>query len=181
MKRALLALALLLCASSALAQTTATGTTTGQTPSIVAPALRRIKFSGNAGTAYCNPNGACPVLNSVAANASSAARTFLLFVGGYSVLKLQLNYTYSSGSAEVLSCSESLDGGATFGNVTSTAIAAGAGTVSSYSDNLAVSANVNITLGYDVRTDDWVKCTWSATGGGSSDKVTVFATAAVGQ
>jgi hypothetical protein len=149
-------------------------------PSAVSPVMSRLKFT-SAGATCATSTGACKVLDGIALNASSSSRTFTLPVSGYSKLTVQANLTRSAATDLQLICTASLDGGSTYGSITSTSVSGGTGTVSAYHDVITVGASGNYLLEYDTRTYDYIKCVVSGTSGGSSDTVTIYAVAAVGQ
>ena len=149
---------------------------------VVAPKMQRVKYSGKAGTAFCSDTGACKVLDGVAANASAALRTFVLKTYGYSVVGVQVNYTRSSGTALVLTCTGSRDGGVTYGEIDSVNISAGVGTMSPFYLTKTTSTTGNYNFdGLDVRRFDYVSCILAVTSGGTSDLADVYAIASVGQ
>jgi hypothetical protein len=117
------------------------------------------------------------VLNAVAASAGASSRTIEIDTsGGWERLVLQIEYTQSAGSAVVVTPTYSLDGGTTYCQLTSTSVAAGAGTVSDYVDTHASGASENFGLAYDVAGYDKFKIVFSVTGGGASDLLSVLAT-----
>jgi hypothetical protein len=160
-----LALVLSLAASAAQAQS-------------IAPSQRRVRYT--AGGAVCAAAPAsCRVLAGVAANAATGLRTFRLKTEGLAKLTVQVDLVRTAATDVRLSCSASLSDASTFGRIASTAIAAGTGTVSAYTDVYATTSTGGIVLEYDVRTYDWVECTATATSGGANDTVTVYAIGSV--
>lgn len=128
------------------------------------------------------------VLDSVALNAADASRTFSLDVSGYSSLSVQVDLTRTAATDLQLTCSVSLNGGVSFGSLTSTSVSSGTGTISVFHDVCTIGAGStcltgtgNIVLDYDVRKYDAFKCVVSGTSGGANDIVNVYVVAAVGQ
>ena len=117
----------------------------------------------------------CRLLNGVAGNAAAALRTFTINTGTFVKTTLQVDYVWTAGTAVTMTCSGSLNQGASYGRVTSTSVAAGTGTVTPYTDSRAVTASENFLLEYDVRTYDRLQCVVAVTGGGADDTITVYA------
>lgn len=128
------------------------------------------------------------MLEAVALNASAGTRTLTLplstnFSRGtdgptYAKVKLVINYTYSAATTVVVTYTSSIDGGTTYGSETSTAIAAGAGTVSVYTDTYTTgSANAIIKLSYDVAGCTHAKFVFSGASAGAGDLINVQAVA----
>lgn len=121
------------------------------------------------------------VLDAVALNASAATRTFALDVQSMSKLLVWVDFTYAAATTVVLTPSASPNGGTLYGRVTSTAVAAGAGTVSLYTDTYTTGAASAIFLvEYDVRGMDYFKVVFSGASAGASDLVTVYCTGVCG-
>jgi hypothetical protein len=134
------------------------------------------------GTVVSGSSSNYRTLNGVAANAAAGSRTFECAVGGYSKLSLWVDVVEVGAiTAIVVTCSASPNGGTTYAQLTSTSVSGGTGTVVAYSDSYATTASATVLFEYDVRTYDYFKCTVDVTGGGASDTITAYATAAVGQ
>ena len=130
------------------------------------------------GAACSNQAGSCPVLSAVAATASAGSRTFTIPVAHYSVTTIQINFTRTAGTAVTLTCTASLNGGSSYGSITSTAISSGAGTVTPYVDTWTTSASGNILLDYATARYDDLQCVVAVTTGGASDTFSVYAVSA---
>lgn len=150
-------------------------------PLPIADTMRTVKFAASGAICTTNTTAPCKILNAVAANANASLRTFVLPVAGYSKATIQVNLTRSAATDIQLACTASLDGGATYATITSTSILAGVGTMTAYHDVYATTSTGNVLFEYDTRTYDSMTCVWSSTSGGSNDKATVYAGAAVGQ
>jgi hypothetical protein len=149
---------------------------------IVAPQMRRIKYSGKAGTAFCADAGACKVLDAVAGNAGAAAHTFILKTNGFSVLSVQVDFTRNAGTALVLTCTGSLNDGNSYGSIASSNIVAGGAADNAFIETWTTSTTGNYIFGgYDVSRYDYVTCVLAVTSGGASDATTVYAVASVGR
>jgi hypothetical protein len=162
----LVALLLLGLANQASAQTTP-----------VAPQMRRFKFDAT-GLAAC-ASDSCKLLNAVAANANASLRTVKLKVDGLAKVTLQVNFVRVAGTNVTSTCTASLDGGKTYASLSSSAITAGASTVSPLVDTWTTSATGNIVFEYDTRSYDYLKCVL-ASASGTTDTLTAFAVGAVG-
>lgn len=131
------------------------------------------------------------VLEAVALNASAATRTITTQVGtlgqggngdGFAKLLVVIDYTYSAATTVTVLPSCSQDGGSTYGQETSTAIASGAGTVSAYSDTYTTGAASKILrLGYDVSGCTHYKLVFGGASADASDLVDVQLTLFVGE
>jgi hypothetical protein len=144
----------------------------------VAPLQQRQRF-GSDGMACRTQAASCKLLDGVALNAVAASRTFTLATVGFGKVTVQANLTRTAATDLRLTCTASLDEGASYGSVTSTSIAAGTGTVSAYVDVFAVSGSANVLLEYDVRTYDKLRCVVSGTSGGANDLITIYAIGSV--
>lgn len=166
MQRVLALLVVLLVSATASAQ------------SSTAPAMRIKKL----GTSVASSESNFRVLSAVPASASAALRTAEVIVAGYSKLSTWIDVTEGGTiTAVVATCSASPNMGTTYGQINSTSVAAGAGTVTAYADTYALTTSGVVLLEYDVRTYDKFKCVISLTGGGATDTFHVLMTAAVGQ
>jgi hypothetical protein len=150
------------------------------TPSAIAPVLNRLKFTA-AGATCPTQDGSCKVLSAVALNASAGSRTFTLPVSRYAKTVVQVDLTRTAATDLQLTCTGSLNGGATYGEIASTSISAGVGTMSAYRDVFALTTSRNILFEYDTRNYDSFRCVVSGTSGGAADTINVYASSAVGQ
>ena len=82
-------------------------------------------------------------------------------------------YTYSSGSAVILTCSESPDAGSTLYPLVAGTTSAGVQTLTAASKTYVGTASVKIPMRFDIRGFDFISCVWSVTGGGAGDLVTL--------
>ncbi len=140
------------------------------------PVIRR-KF----GTRSAGATERFKALDGVAATASDGSRTVTLDVRGMARVVFVIEYTRGgAGTAVTLTPSVSLDEGTTYGRLTSTSVAAGAGTVSAYTDTYTSSATGTICVSYDVRGYDYFKVIFAITAGNGSDTLTVYASASAG-
>lgn len=143
-----------------------------------APPMAHKKF----GTPVSGSTTNFRVLSGVAASASAALRTAEANVSGFSKLSEWVEVTEGGTITAVVStCSASPNNGTTYGQINSTSVSAGAGTVTAYADTYALTTSGVVLFEYDVRTYDKFKCVISITGGGASDTFNVYETAAVGQ
>jgi hypothetical protein len=144
--------------------------------------MRRVKYSGTAGTPACADSGACKVLSHVAGNASAALHTATFRTINLASLEIQVNFTRVAGTALVNTCTCSKDMGATYGAMTTSAISAGAATDSALVDTITTSTTGNWTFpALDVRRCDYVQCVLAVTSGGATDFTDTYAIASVGQ
>lgn len=151
-------------------------------PSPDAPGMRRVKYSGSAGTAVCQNNAACKVLSHVGGAGGDAAHTMVFRTIGYATLEVQINFTRVAGTALMLTWYCSKDMGTTYGQMSSQAISSGAATLNPFVQTWTTSTTGNYTFpGVDVRRCDMAKAVLAVTGGGSSDYVDTEAIASVGE
>jgi len=141
-----------------------------------------LAFSFSAQARYKVANSDCTLVNcrllvAVPSNAAAALRTFTINTGTFVKATIQIDYVWAAGTAVTVACSGSLNQGATYARITSTAVAAGTGTVTPYTDSRAVTASENFLLEYDVRTYDRLQCVVAVTGGAAGDTITVYASA----
>lgn len=168
MRRILLALAVLLGPAIAVATQ--------------APSPLKYKFGCPSGIGVnCFARTAANIeMNDVAANAAAASQTFVLDVAGagVSTVSVILDITEVGAiTAATLTCSVSPNGGATYGQLTSTTVAAGVGTVVAYSDSYAITATGVVgPIDFDVARYDKFKCLVGITGGGATDTYDVHVT-----
>ena len=150
------------------------------------PAPKVVKFGkpkGTSTTDYYAVTASNVAMDDVASNAAAASRTFVLDVApkGVSTATVWIDVTEAGTiTAVVLTCSGSPNAGTTYGQKTSTSVAAGVGTVVVYADSYALTASGVLMLEYDVRKFDKFKCLVDITGGGATDTFDVHATGAVG-
>ena len=130
------------------------------------------------------------VLEAVALNAAAATRTYTVSAGaltdapsdGFAKLVVVIDYTYSAATTVTVTPTCSLDGGSTYASETSTSIAAGAGTVSVYSDTYTTGgANAVLRLVYDVSGCTHYKLVFGGASAGAGDLVDVQAALVVGE
>lgn len=122
-----------------------------------------------------SPTGSAYLLNGVAATASSGARTATFTVGGYSRLTISFSIVRVAATAITMTCSASTDHGAIFNVIADQTISSGTGTLVAHTWSYAVSASGGVIIDIGTGSYDSVSCTFGATGGGSSDLLTVSA------
>jgi membrane-associated protease RseP (regulator of RpoE activity) len=125
------------------------------------------------------------VLDDVALNAAVGTRTFTVSLGGkYAKANVTILYLRALASAVTLYCSKSSNGGPyvryTGGSV-SVASGVATRTLGLLTESLAVTADTNFEVEYDVRGVDGFQCVAGGTGAGSGDLATAMVTAVVGQ
>jgi hypothetical protein len=102
--------------------------------------------------------------------------------GGFEKLVVVIDYTYSAATTVTVTPTCSVDGGSTYASETSTAISAGAGTVSVYSDTYTTgAANAVLRLVYDVSGCTNYKLVFDGASAGAGDLVDVQASLVVGE
>lgn len=130
------------------------------------------------------------LLEAVALNATAATRTITVPISqvqsrageGFEKLVVGVEFTYAAASTVVLTPTCSMDGGSTYFSETSTAIAAGAGTVSLYTDTYTTGgASASFRLVYDVSSCTHYKIVFSGASAGATDLVDVQAALVVGE
>jgi hypothetical protein len=141
-----------------------------------APGLRTHRY----GTRVAGTLKQFKVLDGAALNAAAASRTFTLDVSGMSVVSIQIDLTRTAATDLQLTCLASLNGGVSYGEISSTSVSGGTGTMTAYHDVFPLSANHNLIFDYYVGTKDNLKCTVSGTSGGANDTIDVYAVSAVG-
>jgi hypothetical protein len=139
---------------------------------VATPALARHHVANTACT-----NDQCKLLDAVASNAAAALRTFTIDVTGWVQVSLQVDYVWAAGTDVTVTCSTSNNQGTSYAPITSTAVAAGVGTVTPYVDHFAVTASANFSLAFDIRSQDKFRCVVAVTGGAAGDTITVYASA----
>ncbi len=116
-------------------------------------------------------------ITTVALDASVGLRTFTIAKNRrYSHLRIGLLYVKGGGASATtltVTCNGTMDKGVSPLPITSTAISAGVGTVSAYSDSIPVSVSSNWPLGYDLRGYDTFSCIVGGTGATSTHTITV--------
>ena len=116
------------------------------------------------------------LLDDVDAGTDASLRTVEKDVRGYSRLVMYVDLTDADtdcDSVEV-TCSGSLDGGVTYGNVTSRAVEDGVGTVTDYYDTIVRAQVIDgVVLVYDIWGYWYFKCVYSTTGACGSDTLDV--------
>lgn len=114
--------------------------------------------------ATCPLTGSCKLLNAVACTASPTNRTFTIPVSHYNVTTIQIDYTWAAAETDLtLTCTASLNAGASYASITSSNIASGVGTLSPYHDDEPVSASGNILVDYKTARYDSMKCVVAVT------------------
>lgn len=122
-------------------------------------------------------------LASVALNASAGTRTFTLteLARKFSTVVMQVDFTYGAATTVTISCTGSMDLGATFASITVLDTATGTLTILPTITFPTGSVSGNFFAQLAVTGIDQLKCVMSGAGAGSSDFVTVYATDVVGQ
>jgi hypothetical protein len=130
------------------------------------------------------------LLEGVALNATAALRTITVPIAqakaatgeGYEKLVVVVDFTYNAATTVVLTPTCSIDGGSTYASETSTAITAGAGSVSIYADTYTTgAASAVFRVVYDVAGCTHYKIVFSGASAGASDLVDVQAALTVGE
>lgn len=157
-----LVLALMLCASTASAQ------------SVTA---RQQKYH------FTTTGGNIKLLNQVALNAASASRTVTLQLGtspwasGWVNVHWQIDATRAAYTTLTMVCLTSINGGVSYANMNSLAVVSGTGTLSTFTWSKTIASTTNEGVDMDVSLFDYIKCTFGGTSGGASDLVDVYAVA----
>ena len=145
------------------------------TPALADVRVKRFHTAGVTCPSTVTPAN-CRVQN---ASVLDTSASFTMDVFGFDKLNLQINHTFVAATAISVICEGSLDGGATWARITSTAIAAGTGTVSRYIDNYPTgSASTNILLEYGVQGYTYARCDLGDTAA-TTDTVIIFANVSV--
>jgi hypothetical protein len=119
----------------------------------------------------------CKVRNAEILDTSTS---WTMDVAGYSKLTLQIDHTFAAATAITVTCEGSINGGTTYGRLTSTSVSSGTGTVSAYTDSYATgSASSKIILEYGIAGYDHVRCDLGDTAA-TTDLDTIYANASVG-
>jgi hypothetical protein len=131
-------------------------------------------------SAACGPGDvgrdAGRLINAVPCNASASARTFTLGAGanaGYSILAMQLNLTRVAANSVSLTCQVSLTAGNTWADTQECSISSGTCTSNDASWTKAVSATKGWLWRADLYGAPDLRCTFSCSGGGASDLLTI--------
>lgn len=144
--------------------------------------VKRFRTASNTST----DSVACSSLAPSACKVKSAATlktvsSWTMETAGYSKLSLQIDHTWAAASAITVVCEGSLNGGTTYARIVSTAILAGTGTLSAYTDSYATGgASTNILIEYGIQGYDHVRCDLNDTAA-TIDTVNVWAVASRGE
>lgn len=117
------------------------------------------------------------ILNAVACNASSGARTWTSASGsmsGYGVIGFQADFTYAAATGVTWTCKGTMNDGASWAYPQSCDVVAGTCTMSDAVWTKAVSVSKNFLMRIDFLGSTDVQCVWSCTGGGAGDVVTMY-------
>lgn len=115
------------------------------------------------------------LLSAVALNAAAGTRTVTLTVSDWSQTVFQVDLTRDAATTLTMACTGSLNGGTSYGNVNSVAIAAGVGTLSTYTLTKTVGASVKELMSMDTSAYDSIACVFGGAGATGSDLVDVYA------
>lgn len=129
---------------------------------------------------YYSATGTRKLLSGIALNAASGTRTVTLTTADFAQVVWQVNLTRVAAITIVLTCTGSIDGGTTYGNMNSVAVSAGAATLSTLVWTKTVSATTKELVAMDVQALDKIQCVFSGASGGASDLVDVYAIALAG-
>lgn len=121
------------------------------------------------------PTGSNYLINGIAATASAANRTAVFNIGGLAKLSISFSVSRSTATAITMTCNASTDQGTTFVAVADQTVSAGVGTLVAHTWSYAVSASGGVQIDVGVGSYDFLQCVFAATGGGSSDLLTVSA------
>jgi hypothetical protein len=131
---------------------------------------------------YTRSNNFGAQLSGIALNASSATRTTTLTLNGqFASVVYQIDYTYSAATTVTMTCTNSLNGGSTYGGITITDL--NAGTITKASAALTYttgSASAVLVVELGAHGVDHQKCVFGGASAGSGDLVTVTPVGVVG-
>jgi hypothetical protein len=99
------------------------------------------------------------LLRSVSSGADEAERQATIDVSNKTELFVEVLFSHGSATHVEIIPEFSTDSGAYYSRLTSRDISGGVGTLSLYSDKLAVTGNVNFSTRYDVTVADYVRLT----------------------
>ena len=125
----------------------------------------------------CEKSRKGAVIDGVAANAAESERTAIIDARVADNIGLSVEITQSAASAVSAAIYKSANNGASFARVPSISISSGAGTARDYTLTKAITGSDTVWMDIDTRNCDYVKVIVSATGGGASDLLTVYAIA----
>lgn len=143
---------------------------------LLVPALASAQVTNNR-IRLRTPDGNNYLLNNVAATAAVGLRTVTAPVGGYKTVSWTFGLTRSAGTAVNMTCKGSTDQGASYGDITSMAIAGGTGTLTPFTWTQTTSVTGAIVIDMSTGNYDFLQCIFSVTAGAAGDLIRVSGTA----